>query len=79
MNPLGIYGAVVYQKSYRSPDGSDLHLILFFPNEIHSDTHHNNGNPVMMSEIAANVNWNRQKMCSIDKKCAASVFPLENP
>lgn len=53
MNPLGVYGAVVYQKSYRSPDGSDLHLILFFPNEIHSDTHHNNGNPVMMSEIAA--------------------------
>ena len=33
----------------------------------------------MMSEIAANVNWNRQKMCSIDKKCAECVFPLENP
>ena len=52
MNPQGIYGAVVYQREIQIPTGEKMYLILYYPNEIHSDTHGNGGNPVMMSEIA---------------------------
>ena len=63
MNPQGIYGAVVYQREIQIPTGENMYLILYYPNEIHSDTHGNGGNPVMMSEIAGknllNGRWER--------------------